>query len=308
MKERFLFELQLIPRGVGKRLRWRFNTYTIIVIALAGILTWSAATYLIATALADFQIKRETATILGENLSLREHISRMAGRIEELEQGLQALSQKDEQLRLAADLPLIDPQVRQMGIGGLLKEPLSIITDKTVRQLITQLDNLERQVQLQQQSFQEIEQRLKEHSELLARTPSIRPVDGGYVSSGFGTRTDPFTRRRVFHRGVDISVPKGTPVKATADGLVVFAQQTPGLGKLVVIDHGYGFRTAYGHLNSINVVKGQWVKREQRIGTSGNTGRTTAPHLHYEVHVNGKPVNPVDFIYEDLPEVASLLK
>ncbi|MFN3821972.1 MAG: M23 family metallopeptidase, partial [bacterium] len=303
MKNRILYQLQLIPKGLGRRFQFTITQFNLSILILGFVFFWFGTAYVLGNVIAKSFILRDTANLNEENRLLKSQVKNVEERLNTLKKEIQALTESDNHLRLLADLPLIDSQVRQMGIGGVVNEFSSSSSDETVRNLIANLDHLERQVRLQHQSFQEIERKLNTHSEILAHTPSIRPVDGGYYSSGFGTRTDPFTRRKVFHRGIDISIPRGTPVKATADGVVVFAQQTPGLGKLVVIDHGYGMRTAYGHLNTISVVKGQNVKREQKIGTSGSTGRTTAPHLHYEVHINGQPVNPIDFIYDELGEL-----
>jgi murein DD-endopeptidase MepM/ murein hydrolase activator NlpD len=125
--------------------------------------------------------------------------------------------------------------------------------------------------------------------------PSLWPVRG-QISAGFGQRMDPFSGEDAFHRGVDISVPFGTWVEATADGIVLEAGPESGYGKQILIDHGFGWTTKYGHLSRIFVVVGQELKRGQPIGTVGMTGRSTGPHLHYEVHINDNPVNPARYL------------
>ena len=132
------------------------------------------------------------------------------------------------------------------------------------------------------------------HSRLLqpASQPSLWPVDGRLMSP-FGKREDPFSGEGAMHKGVDLSAPMGTPVHATADGVVIFAQyENGGYGKLVVVDHGGGIQTFYAHLSRFYVTPGHEVRRGDLVGAVGNTGRVTAPHLHYEVHINGAPVNP----------------
>jgi murein DD-endopeptidase MepM/ murein hydrolase activator NlpD len=133
---------------------------------------------------------------------------------------------------------------------------------------------------------------------LLSHTPSVWPVRG-YLSSGFGNRIDPFTGAKDFHPGIDVSAPRGTKVVAPANGVVVTAGRRGGYGNAIVIDHGYGIITRYGHLEAFNVRPGQRVRRGDVIGFVGSTGRSNAPHLHYEVWVNDKTQNPIQYILEE---------
>jgi len=125
--------------------------------------------------------------------------------------------------------------------------------------------------------------------------PGIWPVDG-VLMSGFGQRTDPFSGEGAVHKGVDISAPKGTPVRATADGVVVFADRFSGYGRLVIIDHGNGFETYYAHLSRFDVITGQEIRQGSFVGAVGTSGRVTAPHLHYEVRIGKTPVNPYRYM------------
>jgi murein DD-endopeptidase MepM/ murein hydrolase activator NlpD len=129
--------------------------------------------------------------------------------------------------------------------------------------------------------------------------PSRRPVDAMALTSSFGVRSDPFNGRRARHNGIDIPGPIGTPVYATADGTVGRAQRLGGYGNYIEIDHGTQIQTRYGHLSAIGVVSGQRVHRGDLIGYVGSTGRSTGPHLHYEVRIAGAPVNPIPFVQED---------
>ncbi|MFV2071178.1 MAG: peptidoglycan DD-metalloendopeptidase family protein [Thermoanaerobaculales bacterium] len=142
-----------------------------------------------------------------------------------------------------------------------------------------------------------VEAQLTEHNRELSSTPTIAPVLG-LITDGFGRRKDPFTGRKAFHRGLDISARRGTSALAPADGIVVFAGRNGGLGRTVRISHGFGFTTVYGHLDKITVEAGDEIHRGQEIGHLGNTGRSTGPHLHYEVHVDGKAVNPLYYILD----------
>ena len=129
----------------------------------------------------------------------------------------------------------------------------------------------------------------------MASTPAIRPCKG-WKTSNFGYRISPFTGRREFHKGFDIANRKGTPIVATADGVISFSSQKGLLGNALYIDHGHGMVTRYGHLDKILVKRGKSVKRGDKIATMGNTGRSTGPHVHYEIHMNGIPVNPEQYI------------
>jgi murein DD-endopeptidase MepM/ murein hydrolase activator NlpD len=133
---------------------------------------------------------------------------------------------------------------------------------------------------------------------MLASTPSVWPVRG-YLSTSFGNRLDPFTGERDFHPGIDISTPLGTKISAPADGVVVTVAEKGGYGRSIVIDHGYGMLTRYGHLDRYNVRPGQRIKRGEVIGFVGSTGRSTAPHLHYEVWVRDQAQNPIHFILDE---------
>jgi murein DD-endopeptidase MepM/ murein hydrolase activator NlpD len=136
--------------------------------------------------------------------------------------------------------------------------------------------------------------------------PTLRPVDTGYMSSFFGMRRDPFTKKRTRHYGLDFSAPRGTSVKATAGGKVVYAGYYYTYGRYIVIDHGQGYETAYGHLHKINVKKGQRIAKGDLIGQVGSSGRSTAPHLHYEVRVNGHAVNPIDYVFDEVERFPTL--
>jgi len=143
-----------------------------------------------------------------------------------------------------------------------------------------------------------IESFYTDQTELLASTPSIWPVRG-YLSSGYGRRSDPFTGQRSFHPGIDVSAPRGTEIKAPADGVVVSIGRRGAYGKAIVIDHGFDVVTRYGHMEEFNVRAGQRVRRGEVIGFVGNTGRSNAPHLHYEVWVRDKLQNPIHYILDE---------
>ncbi len=300
-------KLVLMSDSSAKMRTWKLSRLRIILFAatltiLIGLITYTAGRFL-----ALRYINIAMSDVLAENRDLHEQLNGMGQRLEDVDHQLAHLADSDDQLRIMADIPKIDKDVRQVGVGGI---PLPGIDfddeDELVRKLIFNLDKLEREIRLQQQSFLEIKRQFAEKEELLKHTPSIRPVEGGRISSHFGRRRDPFTHRWTHHNGTDFSLERGAPVYTTADGEVVYAKRSHGLGKVIVIDHGYGYRTVYGHLDAFNTARGQQVKRGQKIGEVGNTGRSTAPHLHYEVHVDGKAVNSLDYFFEGYADISKL--
>jgi murein DD-endopeptidase MepM/ murein hydrolase activator NlpD len=166
------------------------------------------------------------------------------------------------------------------------------------------LENLSARIAFQSKSYNEIDGFIKNKEQLLACTPAIQPVsnkDLSRIASGFGYRIDPVYKTTKFHAGLDFAAPQGTPIYATANGTVITAGNTGnGYGNHVVINHGYGYETLYGHMFRVKVRSGQKVKRGEIIGWVGSTGKSTGPHCHYEVHRNGDPVDPVYYFYNDI--------
>jgi len=174
-------------------------------------------------------------------------------------------------------------------------------------ELNTKMDKLNQQMEIQGQSFDDLLMMAKNKKEYLAKIPAIQPVSNkalDRIGSGFGYRTDPFYRTQRFHAGIDFTAPRGVEVYATADGIVSMVKtEIWGYGQHIVISHGNGFETLFGHLSKFKVRVGQRVVRGQLIGLVGSTGKSTAPHLHYEVHKNGEPLNPAFFFYNDLTDL-----
>ena len=182
----------------------------------------------------------------------------------------------------------VDPLVR--AIGDNPQMAISLMAER-LKELATEAEKREG-------SILQLEAYLRGQKARLATTPSIWPARG-WVTSGFGTRTDPMTRKRTMHRGLDIANQPGVPVVSPARGVVTFSGTSGGFGKVIVIDHGYGIRTRYAHLGEIKIKVGDHSNRGDIIGTVGNTGRSTGPHLHYEVEVNGVCENPMNYILDD---------
>jgi murein DD-endopeptidase MepM/ murein hydrolase activator NlpD len=221
---------------------------------------------------------------------------------DDLQGEMTRLRQFDMKLRVMADLDGVVYPEQIMGIGGENPEPfnplegeLSFQDQTIISSMNRSLDRLKTEVSIQERSFQELVEYLEDQKSLLASTPSIWPVKG-WLTSTFGYRSSPFTGRRELHKGLDIATRSGTPVIAPADGLVVFAGREGGFGNMIIIDHGYGITTRYGHCSSLEAKLGQKIKRGDVVARVGNTGRSTGPHVHYEVAVNGVSVNPSRYI------------
>ncbi|MBU1708177.1 M23 family metallopeptidase [bacterium] len=243
---------------------------------------------------------RKLSALTADKMELEWQLGELNGRLNQVEGNLAGLAQTDDFLRLLADLPAIDPDVRGVGVGGGVEDFSISSSSPEVQSTRWTLEKIEREIQLQVESFEEISSKFTADQDILDHTPSLRPVEGGYISSGFGYRRDPFTRRTTMHAGVDIPQKRGTPVISTAEGQVVYAGRYYNYGKLVMIDHGYDYQTVYGHLHAINVKVGERVHRGQQIGTVGATGRSTGTHLHYEVRVAGTSVDPLDYFFDEL--------
>jgi murein DD-endopeptidase MepM/ murein hydrolase activator NlpD len=164
---------------------------------------------------------------------------------------------------------------------------------------LSELAKLEREVKLELKSYNELTKTFKNKQDSLRHLPALKPVLHGEISSRFGIRRHPILKVRRHHDGLDLSAKPGTPVYATGDGQVRYARKFGGLGLTIMVDHLYGFESRYGHLDKIVVRPGQRVKRGDKIGEVGNTGISTAPHLHYEVRYKNKPLNPRDFYFDD---------
>lgn len=273
------------------------STQLLVGLTLFGMVI-SALVVVAVIGLSELRVRSRTGELIQENQLLVHQVNQVRQRLDNVQLYVDSLAQEEEDLRVRVDLPPIGEEVRQAGIGSILPIEQQVIGDERIEELLRSLDQIERELSIQEQSYQEIHSKILLDEDRLRHVPSIVPVNTGRFTDGFGYRRDPFTKRRRFHYGADFAAPRGTPVFSTADGVIIKAKQVPGFGKLVAIDHGYGYITEYGHLQDFAVRKGQKVKRGDQIGFVGNTGRSTGPHLHYEVKVNGIAVDPLDYFYE----------
>jgi len=235
--------------------------------------------------------------------SVVSNIDKIQSRLKELDQQIIEIEEKDKAVRTYAGMPEVDKDIRKLGIGGVtLKKPnvldnLAPAVSKEISQLHLDIEKLSRQVNFELVSYEKIYDRVKGDIDRIRHIPSIRPVNGGFLNSSFGYRQDPIDDIRRFHQGQDITVPTGTPIFAPADGVVKRAYYIGGFGNHIKLKHSSGYSTTYAHLSKIFVRHGQKIKRGDIIGETGNTGRSTAPHLHYEVHYRGTPKNPLDYFF-----------
>jgi murein DD-endopeptidase MepM/ murein hydrolase activator NlpD len=265
--------------------RWFLAACAVLALLLVGILihyTW------IAVEVADLQrMRAENIALATKARAYEENAGHLQARVLQLQNIVTKLG-----VMAGVEQSLPDPSIG--GVGGV---PRAETTPPSV-DVAASLLSLDREVGKLTEKSSKLESFFQSQKQLLASTPSIWPVHG-YLSEKFGNRIDPFTGQRDFHPGLDISTPRGTKIMAPADGVVVFCGQKNGYGNALVIDHGYGVVTRYGHLDGFNVRPGQRVRRGDVIGFVGSTGRSTAPHLHYEVWVDDQARNPIQYIIDE---------
>ena len=224
-------------------------------------------------------------------------------KLEKIDNQVLEIEKKDKALRTYAGMPEIDVDIRKLGTGGygvnsnILADNVSPVVNKELIALQLDLERISRNVNLGIKSYESIYDKVKKDINRIAKIPSIRPVKEGYLNSSFGYRKDPIDNVMRFHQGQDITVKTGTPIYAPADGIVKRAYYAGGFGNHIKLDHGNGYTTLFAHLSKIKVKHGQEVTRGEIIGLTGNTGRSTAPHLHYEIHHYGESKNPLDYFF-----------
>ncbi len=227
-------------------------------------------------------------------------------RLDLLADVLEDIQDRDDHIyRVIFEADPIPRTIRDAAFGGF--DRYAHLSGYQNRELIThtmqRVDQLASQLYIQSKSYDEVFELALNKADMLASIPAIIPISRGTdrLISGYGMRIHPIYKTMRMHAGVDFTAPPGTPIYATGNGVVVRAERNNyGYGRMIVIDHGYGYQTLYAHMSEFNVRRGQKVQRGEIIGKVGNTGTSTAPHLHYEIHRNGRSVNPVHYFYNDL--------
>ena len=242
--------------------------------------------------------------LMAENTVLQDQLRIIGGRLQGLQSKLSTLSDQGNELRLLVDLPKLDDDTRSAGFGGTderIDLGLPSGVNRMLNDLRVSMSKAEKEVQLQQTSYAESVHKYEVNKQMYPCIPAIKPMVGVFSMHGFGMRFHPVYHQTLMHEGLDIANDVGTQVHATGDGVVESAGRVEaGLGVMLVINHGYGYTTVYGHLSKVLVTSGQHIKRGAVIALSGRTGVVTGPHLHYEVRLKGVLQNPVDYFFDDV--------
>ncbi|MES2005143.1 MAG: M23 family metallopeptidase [Bacteroidota bacterium] len=302
-----------------KKVKYYYNTHTlryekldtplrVRLLQLIGFLAASIVTGLIIFAIAFRYIDSPKEKFLRQqNEDLTQNYSVFMERIKQLELKMNEIEGRDNNVyrSIFEATPIPDSaRVKEMEKKNEVELVQSMGESELVKSIAAQLNNLSLRAAFQVKSFDDIGNMVKNKEKLLAAIPSIQPVSNknlNRIASGFGYRIDPVYKVRHAHMGMDFTAPMGTPIYATADGRVTDAGfNTGGFGNRVVINHGYGYETLYGHMVRIKARVGETVKRGEVIGYVGNSGKSTGPHCHYEVHKGGIPLDPIYYFYNDL--------
>ena len=276
----------------------RLLSFTAIGLIFAAIIIFLAYTFIDSPK--EKLLKREI-----DQLALQYEI--LNNRLDQTSIVLDDLQERDDNIyRVIFEAEPIPSAIRKAGFGGINRyEKLQGFDHSNlIIEITKQVDKISKQLYIQSKSFDDVFGMAKNKSEMLAAIPAIQPIANKNltrVASGFGYRIDPVYKTKKMHAGMDFTAPKGTEIYTTGNGTVVGIKKSKrGYGNHVTIDHGYGYKTLYAHMNKILVRHGQKVKRGEVIGYVGNTGKSLGPHLHYEVIKNGRKINPVNFYFNDL--------
>jgi murein DD-endopeptidase MepM/ murein hydrolase activator NlpD len=284
------FAILIIPEGSHKVRRFSVKRGVVqsiagLVVVLVLILGWVLVDYT-RTSLD----RNELQNLRSQNRTQETELRKLSASLESLREEMVVLAQNDAKVRVMAQLSRPKSDVLA-GIGG----PPESDATTDFASVQKQIDQIVQAIDLRRESQEEIQAFLSDQRSLLASKPKGWP-SRGWMTSGFGMRRSPFSGKPKMHEGLDIAASIGTPVYATADGIVSQSETVAGYGKLVVIDHGYGYKTYYGHNSKLSVKVGQKVRRGDRIASVGNSGSSTGAHLHYEVRLNGVPLNPRKYL------------
>ncbi len=254
-----------------------------------------------------FLISPKEKLLKRENYQLADQYSMLTQELEKMTTVLSDLQERDDNIyRVIFEADPIPATIRNAGYGGtdLYKKLAAYENGDIMIEASRKLETIRRQLYVQSKSYDQVYQMVKNKETMLASIPAIQPISNKNLkrmASGYGYRIHPIYKTRRMHWGMDFTAPTGTEIHSTGDGKIKIAKHSKkGYGYHVIVDHGYGYETIYAHMSKIAVKTGQKVNRGDLLGYVGNTGLSTAPHLHYEVHKNGNKVNPINFYYSDL--------
>lgn len=307
-KEKFVYNIHTLTYEkvvvpLKTRIWQAFGFFSVVLVTAIGLLAL-LYTY--------FPSPREKE-LLREIDQMSYKYEQLNGQLDMMSKVLGNIQERDANIHRAVfGMDPIDQDVWQGGVGGHNAHPeLSAFKygAETIEETLNKMDALGLQLSIQSKSLDTLQQLANNQQQMLASIPSIKPVredklqKSMNVLSGFGYRIHPVYKVKKFHQGVDFPARIGTAIQASGDGVVVEAGWHSGYGQCVRINHGYGYETWYAHMNKINVHTGEKLKKGQKIGEVGDTGLSTAPHLHYEVHYKGNPINPINFCMDKLTPV-----
>jgi len=308
MKNDAGWTVMVVPHAAGTRKSVRLTRPRLYILAAVSVLCAAALAALPFVYSAVLEMRTNLRAAKAQIVEHQARIDSLNARMLELNAQMADLAVLEARIRELAGLSKPSKsdeshEVARGGRGGRIESADSQLTTvsllPTVVERLSSIGDLSDQIAYYQTQLGELADLLLTERDRMRSVPCIRPVDHheAWMSSPFGYRKNPFSGRKQFHEGVDFAAPLHTPVLATGDGKVVVAKWDPGLGWLVEIDHGFGFCTRYGHNDKLFVKEGDTVKRGEPIGLLGNTGKSTGPHVHYEVLVEGRPQNPIKYFF-----------
>ena len=283
--------------------QWRMNSRQTVFFTSISVILLLSFVYLSAEILSHVLYEKRLNEFKINYDLVSNNLKQLQDRLKELDDKVVIIEEKDRAVRVYAGMPEIDNDIRKLGTGGyglqsnILSDNLAPAINEELIALELNIEKISRHVNLELDSYGAIYEKIKKDLNRISKIPSIRPVKGGFLNSSFGYRKDPIDNVMRFHQGQDITVKSGSPIYAPADGMVKRAYYAGGFGNHIKLDHGNGYTTLFAHLSKIKVKHGQDVNRGDVIGFTGNTGRSTAPHLHYEIHHYGESKNPLDYFF-----------
>jgi len=242
------------------------------------------------------------SALQNENESLKTKLAEVTESFEKMRSGIDSLTELSAELRISANLEPVSSEEKLLGVGG--NDELSFdglnVFDPELSNALSYVDKLTRKFEFEKDQLKEITDKMDTNQQLFDCIPAIKPANGIYSINGFGMRMHPILHVRRFHSGLDINVNWGSPVYAPGNGTVISVERRSGYGLVVEVNHGFGYSTIFAHLSKALVIPGQKVQRGDVIARTGNSGLSSGPHLHYEVHHYGKKLNPIDFFFDDV--------
>jgi len=304
MKKRSFFTLMVIPHSETKVRRFNISKSVFFAIIIIIGIAFAALSFFVNDYL---QVKEEVKRIdelKKINQFQKEKILSLAEKVKDFSETMERLKELESKVRTLAGVGGEEVNINKGGLGKGGPESYIRLDEET--DVFTLIDSVEKnaiflkdEAEKRKEGLEKTEEIIQKKRELFASTPNIFPVQG-WISSGFGWRKNPFSKKREFHSAIDIAAPWGTEVRAAAQGKVIFTGWKDGYGLMVRIKSGYSYETVYGHFSRILVKRSSWVKKGEVIGRVGSTGQSTAPHLHFEVWRNGKTINPLNLMVEPL--------